>query len=98
MKVTIIGIKKAQTKNKKNFCQYYFQKAFTDYEMENSDCLGFVVGSEFSYRDYNLKPGDVCDFMYEPGYEGKATLSDVVVLKPNDNAGTGKDTKDTGKN
>lgn len=94
MKVTIIGIKKAQTKNKKNFCQYFFQKAFTDYEMENSDCLGFTVGSEFSYKDYNLKPGDVCDFQYEPGYEGKATLSDVVVLTPIEKA---KDSKDPGK-
>ena len=98
MKVTIIGIKKAQTKNKKNFCQYFFQKAFTDYERENSDCLGFTVGSEFSYKDYNLKPGDECDFLYEPGFEGKATLSDVVVLKSNDNAGTGKDEKANGKN
>lgn len=97
MKVTIIGIKQAQTKNKKDFWQYYFQKAFTDYEMENSDCIGFTVGSEFSYHDYNLKPGDVCDFQYEPGYEGKATLSDVVVLKPNDAAGTGKDVKENGK-
>lgn len=97
MKVTIIGIKKAKTKNGRDFCQYYFRKAFTDYEMENSDCLGFAVGSEFSYKDYNLKPGDECDFCYEPGFEGKATLSDVVVLKPNDASVTGKDTKDTGK-
>ena len=36
MKVTIIGIKKAKTKNGKDFCQYYFQKAFTGYEVENS--------------------------------------------------------------
>ncbi|MDE7019758.1 MAG: hypothetical protein K2P23_02485, partial [Lachnospiraceae bacterium] len=61
--------------------------------------LGMVVGTEFSYKDYGLKPGDECDFMYEPGFEGKATLSDVVVLKPVDNArvGTVKDTKDTAK-
>lgn len=94
MKVTIIGIKKAKTKNGKDFCQYYFQKAFTGYEVENSECLGFAVGSEFSYNDYGLKPGDVCDFLYEPGFEGKATLSDVVVLKPVED---GKGAKDTGK-
>lgn len=94
MKVTIIGIKKAKTKNGKDFCQYYFQKAFTGYEVENSECLGFAVGSEFSYNDYGLKPGDECDFLYEPGFEGKATLSDVVVLKPVED---GKGAKDTGK-
>ncbi|MDE7021115.1 MAG: hypothetical protein K2P23_09490, partial [Lachnospiraceae bacterium] len=91
MKVFIIGIKKAKTKNGRDFCQYYFQKAFTDYEMQNSDCIGMVVGSEFSYKDYNLKPGDECDFMYEPGFEGKATLSDVVVLKPVGNGKGGND-------
>ena len=94
MKVTIIGVKKAKTKNGKDFCQYYFQKAFTGYEVENSECLGFAVGSEFSYNDYGLKPGDECDFLYEPGFEGKATLSDVVVLKPVED---GKGAKDTGK-
>ncbi len=94
MKVTIIGIRKAKTKNGREFCSYFYEKAFTDYERENSDCLGMTVGSEFSYKDYNLKPGDVCDFMYEPGFEGKATLSDVVVLKPNDASGeSAKETK-----
>ena len=84
MKVTILGIKRAKTKSGRDFCQYYYSKNFTDYEMENSDCEGLIVGSEFSYRDYNIRPGDECDFQYEPGFEGKATLSDVVVLKPVD--------------
>ncbi len=53
MKVFIIGVKKAKTKNGRDFCQYYFQKAFTAYETENSDCLGMVVGTEFSYKDYS---------------------------------------------
>lgn len=82
MKVLITGIKKAQTKNGRNYFQYYFQKAFSDYEVSNTDCAGMAVGSEFSYKDYNLKPGDECDFQYEPGFDNKATLSDVVVLKP----------------
>lgn len=81
MKVTIIGIRKGKTKNGRDYFQYYFSKNFTDYEMENSECAGFITGSEFTYRDYKLHPGDECDFQYEPGYEGKATLSDVVVLK-----------------
>lgn len=84
MKVTIIGIKKATTKNGRDFCQYFIQKPFSDYDMENSDVTGFQTSSEFSYKDYNLKVGDECDFQYEPGFDGKATLSDVIVLKPND--------------
>lgn len=81
MKVIILGVKKGTTKGGNNFFQYYFKKPFTDYEVENSECLGMMTGAEFSYTDYNLKPGDECDFQYEPGYQNKATLSDVVVLK-----------------
>lgn len=81
MKVTILGIKKAQTKNGRDFWQYYFKKDFTDYDLNNSECMGEQVGSEFSYKDYTLRVGDVCDFQYEPGFNDKATLSDVVVLK-----------------
>lgn len=84
MKVTIVGIRKGTSKNGKSFCQYYLTKPFSDYDMENGDCSGFQTASEFTYKDYNLKVGDVCDFQYEPGFEGRATLSDVVVLKPND--------------
>ena len=81
MKVTILGIKKAQTKNGRDFWQYYFKKDFTDYDLNNSECEGEMVGSEFSYKDYILRVGDVCDFQYEPGFNDRATLSDVVVLK-----------------
>lgn len=81
MKVIIIGVKKATTKNGRNFWEYYYQKPFSDYDINNSDCIGNSVGTEFSYRDYNLKPGDECDFQYEPGYNDKATLTDVKVLK-----------------
>lgn len=81
MKVTILGFRKAQTKNGRGFVQYYFKKDFSDYDLNNSECNGELVGSEFSYKDYNLKVGDVCDFQYEPGFNERATLSDVIVLK-----------------
>lgn len=84
MKVTIIGIKKATSKSGRDFVQYHVSVPFSGYDIENSDCEGFQVKTEFTYHDYNLKVGDVCDFQYEPGFDGKATLSDVVVLKPND--------------
>lgn len=81
MKVTILGVMKGTTKAGHSFFQYYYKKAFTDYESENNECSGMTCGNEFSYTDYNLKPGDECDFQYEPGFQGKATLSQVVVLK-----------------
>lgn len=81
MKVTILGVMKGTTKGGNAFWNYFFQKEFTRYESENNDCLGLKVGEEFSYVDYDLKPGDVCDFQYEPGFQDKATLTDVIVLK-----------------
>lgn len=81
MNVVIVGVMKGKTKAGNIFFQYYYKKAFTDYELANNDCVGMLTGNEFSYTDYNLKPGDECDFHYEPGFQGRATLSDVVVLK-----------------
>lgn len=81
MQVKIIGVMKGKNKVGKSFSQYYYQKEFTDYEAGNNECAGMSTGNEFSYTDYNLKPGDVCDFQYEPGFQGRATLSKVVVLK-----------------
>lgn len=82
MKVTIIGVSAGKTKTGRDYWRLFFSKQFSDYEISNSECAGLAVGSEFSYRNYNLAPGDECDLQYEPGYEGKAVLSDVVVLKP----------------
>lgn len=90
MRVTVVGIKRAKSKNGRDFCQYHILKSFSAYDIENSDCSGVQVATEFSYIDYGLKVGDECDFQYEPGFEGRATLSDVVVLKPNDKKPDGK--------
>ena len=81
MKVKIIGVQKGKTKTERNFTRFFDQKPFGDYEVENSDCSGMMTGSEFSYKDFDVKPGDECDFQYEPGFKNEATLSDVVVLK-----------------
>ena len=81
MQVTIVGIRKGETKNKKVFYNYYGLKAFSDYDMETSECEGRQPVSEFSYKDYGLAVGDVVDFQYEPGYEGRATLSNVIMIE-----------------
>lgn len=81
MQVTIVGIRKGETKNKKPCYNYYGLRAFSDYDMENSECEGHQVVVEFSYKDYGLSVGDVVDFQYEPGFEGRATLSNVVMIK-----------------
>ena len=51
--------------------------------MENAECTGQEPVTAFSYKDYNVKVGDLVDFRYEPGYQGQATLSDIIMVSPN---------------
>lgn len=85
MKVEIVGVKKSDYKGKdgkpKVGFNYLGTKPFTDYELENNECEGVDVIREFSNKDFGLHPGDVVEFMYEPGFEGRATLVDVKMLK-----------------
>ena len=84
MKVQIIGLQKGQSRNGRDFTNLFFTKEFTPYESQNGTCVGFKVGQEFTYLDVsNVKPGDICELTYEPGYQDKATLTGVVVLKEN---------------
>lgn len=82
MQVTITGIREGQTKNKKPCYNYYGLREFSDYDKENSICIGRQVIVEFSYKDYGLQVGDLVEFQYEPGFEGRATLSNVVMIRP----------------
>ena len=81
MRVEIVGVRKSESKGKNAF-NYYGLKDFTDYEKQNSDCDGKAVVSEFSYMDFNLRPGDVVEFDYEPGFQGRASLVNVRMVTP----------------
>lgn len=81
MKVQIIGVQKGQSRNGRSFSNIHFSSEFTPYESENGSCIGLKVGTEFTYADVVCKPGDVCEFSYEPGYQGKATLTNITILK-----------------
>lgn len=82
--VKIVGVR--SFKNKKNGrigYTYYFTEDFSDYEEQSSEsCLGVSCGNEFSYQDFNVMPGDVVNFVYGKGFEGRAVLQDIQVVKP----------------
>lgn len=93
MKVVIVGVKKSKSKDRDAFT-YAGLKEYTPYELENADCEGQDVISEFSYTDFNLRVGDVVEFLYEPGYQGRATLTDVRMIEKSKNpVEDGKDAK-----
>lgn len=93
MRVTIVGVKKSESKGRAAF-NYAGIKDYTQYEVENAVCEGQDVISEFSYMDFDLHVGDVVEFLYEPGFQGRATLTDVKMVSMNGNPFEGgKDTK-----
>lgn len=87
MKVTITGIMRGKNSKDRAFLQVFGTTSFSrmETENENNDCQGFKTVSVFTYTDYNVKVGDEVDLVYEPGFQGQAALSDIVVLKPADN-------------
>lgn len=87
MTVTVTGIMKGTSKNNRQFTQFFGTTPFTNYESESNDCTGLKTVEVFTYQDFGpVRIGDVCDFLYEPGFQGRATLSDVKVLKESSNA------------
>lgn len=89
MRVTVIGVKASQYKGKDgqlktgyNICGL---KDFTRYELENAECEGRDVIREFTNVNFNVHPGDEVDFIYEPGFQDKATLVDIVPVSYADN-------------
>lgn len=79
---TVVGVKESVTGRGKKFYNYFFNKPFSDYESENADCIGMSVQTEGCYKSFPVKPGDVVELSYEKGFQDKAVLSDIVVVKP----------------
>lgn len=108
MRVTLVGVKKSEYKSKDGVMKFSYNycglKDFTRYEQENAECEGQDIVREWSGINFDVHPGDVVDFIYEPGYQDKATLVDiqpVVLVSGNpftgDKAAESKDSKDKNK-
>ena len=77
----VLGKKKVVTKAGKNFFNYFLARPFNDYENDNSECIGRAVEIEGSSLDFNVKPGDMVELSYAKGFQDKATLSGMFVVK-----------------
>lgn len=81
---TIVGVKavKSQKTGRIGYTIFY-TTPYTDYEVENAEsCEGVSCGQVFTYKDYSVRPGDIVDMRYEPGYQDRAMLTDIVMVKP----------------
>ncbi len=66
----------------KTIHNYYFAADFKDSEKEAGECEGRATLQEFSYKDFPVIPGDLVELSYEKGYQDKAVLEDIEVVKP----------------
>lgn len=83
MQVTIVGVKRSEYEKdgvRRESFNYCGTREYTDYEKENSSCVGLDVIKEFSSKYFDVHPGDVVDFVYEPGYQGKAQLVNIRMI------------------
>lgn len=81
MECKIVGIRKGESKGKPCW-NIAATKDYSAYDQQNSECAGVDVVSEFTYIDFGLHPGDVVEFVYDKGFQGRATLVDVKILSP----------------
>lgn len=79
MTCTIVGIRKGESKGKPCW-NVAATKDYSAYDQQNSECEGVDVVSEFTYIDFGIHPGDVVEFVYDKGFQGRATLVDVKIL------------------
>lgn len=83
MKAVLVGKKigvNAKTGNPS--CTYYVQVPFTEYEAKNASCDGNAVNSFYCGKDFpDVKPGNTVNLEFEPGFEGRAQLVNISVIK-----------------
>ncbi len=79
----ILGIKEITTKAGKKGCEYHIADAFSEYDLEHSNCTGCQVISEYSSTLFPVKVGDEVDLVYGKGYQGKAQLVDIQLTTDN---------------
>ena len=60
---------------------YLTQIGFNLYESEADLCLGYKTVEVYYNRLVDASPGDLINIEYEPGFQGRATVSDVTVVK-----------------
>lgn len=60
---------------------YLTQIGFNDYDNTAEVHRGFKTAEVYVARAVDAEPGDMLNIDYEPGFQGKAQVSDIQVLK-----------------
>lgn len=54
---------------------------FSDYDQEADICLGKGVESIYLGKKVDCKPGDIVDISYRPGFQGRAKVDKITIVK-----------------
>ena len=54
---------------------------FSDYDQEADVCLGKGVESIYLSKKVDCKPGDVVNVEYRPGFQGRAQVDKITIVK-----------------
>lgn len=79
----VVGKKCTKTKKNNNFYTYYLIRPFDSYEKEHSVCtVGEAVEQISCFSDFPVQQGDAVELIYSRGFQDKAILSDMRIVKP----------------
>ena len=82
--VKIVGIKKTLKKDTTDvfYWNIFYEQAFSDYDTESAvEIYGKQTGMEFAREDYGVHVGDEVECLYTKGFQDKAFLAGVKVVK-----------------
>jgi len=83
--VKIVGIKKMPNSKDANRIgtTIYYTQVFDSYSRERAVYMdGMAVASDFTYNPIECHVGDEVQLLYAKGFQDKATLAGVQVVKP----------------
>ena len=65
---------------------YLTQIGFNAYESGADVCKGYKTAEVYYGAEINTEPGDMVSVEYEPGFQGKAMVSEISVIKRKEKA------------
>lgn len=81
MKGKLVGIvSRKKDDGKVSTMLYVDQIGFNAYESEAPVCKGYKTAEIYYNKEVTAEPGDVLQIDYEPGYQGRAQVSEISVL------------------
>ena len=82
MKGRLVGIVSRKKEDGKVSTMLYLdQVGFNAYESDATICKGYKTSEIYYNKEVNAEPGDLLQVDYEPGFQGRAQVSDISVLQ-----------------